>query len=234
MTGGRGAKEASVGVWKSMQGQGSGRGLWQRRARSTWLVLVVGLVMAITSTHAHASPADSFRAGRAAKGASARRAHFQAGIDSARALINADSKSSEGIFWLAVNMGAEALERGKMSALPVVPKMERLLLTLDQLDPKYEDAGAARVLGRLYHQAPAVISVGSSTNAKKFLERALQLAPHHPGNQAFAADFLLQKGDEQRAKKLAAACLQTLKSAGARYGEEGKEWAKIAQDVIDD
>ncbi len=190
-----------------------------------------GLVM---TNAALASPAEAFRAGRAAKGSSARRAHFQKGIDEARALVNADNNSSEGLFWLAVNMGAEALERGKMSALPIVPKMERLLLKLDGVDAKYEDAGASRVLGRLYHQAPAVISVGSSANAKQFLERALQLAPHHPGNQAFAADFLLEKGDEARAKKLAAACLKTLSSVGDQYGDEGKEWRKIAQDVVDD
>lgn len=192
---------------------------------------VGGMVM---TNSAVASPAEAFRAGRAAKGSSARRAHFQKGIDEARALVNENGNSSEGLFWLAINMGAEALERGKMSALPVVPKMERLLLKLDGLDPKYEDAGASRVLGRLYHQAPAVISVGSSSNAKKFLERALQLAPDHPGNQAFAADFLLEKGDKARAKKLAAACLKTLSAAGDKYGDEGKEWRNIAQDVMDD
>ena len=205
-----------------------------RRSVAWLFVVLVWVGFAMTELPAQASPAEAFRAGRAAKGSSARRAHFQAGIDEARALLTANDRDPEGLFWLAVNMGAEALERGKMSALPVVPKMERLLLKLDTLDPKYEDGGAARVLGRLYHQAPAVISVGSSTNAKKFLERALQLAPNHPGNQAFAADFLLEKGDTERAKKLAAACLQTLKAEGGKYGDEGKEWRKLAEDVLDD
>lgn len=196
------------------------------------LTLFGGVVMDMAA--AHATPRESFVAGRAAKKSDARKAHFQQGIDKAKLLLTKDSNSSEGLFWLAVNMGAEALERGKMSALPVVPKMERLLLKLDGLDPKYEEAGAARVLGRLYHQAPAVISVGSSDKARKYLERALSLAPTHPGNQAFAADFLLEKGDEERAKKLASACLKTLDATAARYGDEGKEWRKLAQDVIDD
>ncbi|MDX2020404.1 MAG: TRAP transporter TatT component family protein [Deltaproteobacteria bacterium] len=180
-----------------------------------------------------ATPADNFHAGRLAKGG-ARRQHFQKGIDEARAILQTNGNSPEGLFWLAVNMGAEALERGKMSALPVVPQMERLLLKLDTIDPNYEDAGASRVLGRLYHQAPAVISVGSSDKARKYLERALKLAPSHPGNQAFAADFLLEKGEDQRAKTLAAACLQALAASGGKYGDEAREWKKIAQDVVDD
>ena len=215
---------------------GPGKGVFGVRrwlARSA-LTLVLWGGLAMVSDEASASPAESFRAGRAAKGSSARKAHFQKGIDEARALLQQDGNSSEGLFWLAVNMGAEALERGKMSALPVVPKMERLLLKLDGVDPSYEDAGAARVLGRLYHQAPAVISVGSNDKARKFLERALKLAPNHPGNQAFAADFLLNNGDEERAKKLAGAALKALASAGDKYGDEGKEWKKIAQDVVDD
>lgn len=180
-----------------------------------------------------ATPADEFYAGRLAKGG-ARRQHFQKGIDEARAILQTNGNSPEGLFWLAVNMGAEALERGKMSALPVVPHMERLLVKADGIDPNYENAGASRVLGRLYHQAPAVISVGSSEKARKYLERALKLAPTHPGNQAFAADFLLEKGEDDRAKKLAAACLQTLAASGGKYGDEAREWKKIAQDVVDD
>lgn len=205
-----------------------------RRCLAIKVAMVVSLGgLAMVSGEANASPAEAFRAGRAAKG-SARKAHFQKGIDEARALLQKDGNNSEGLFWLAVNMGAEALERGKMSALPVVPKMERLLLKLDSLDPSYENAGAARVLGRLYHQAPSVISVGSKEKARKFLERALKLAPNHPGNQAFAADLLLDDGDEERAKKLAADALKALAGAGDTYGEEGKEWRKIAQDVVDD
>lgn len=188
----------------------------------------------MVSFEAQASPEEAFRAGRAAKDSKTRKAHFQKGIDEARALLEKDPNSSEGLFWLAVNMGAEALERGKMSALPIVPKMEKLLLKLDAKDPGYQEGGAARVLGRLYHQAPAVISVGSSDKARQFLERALKVAPDHPGNQAFAADFFLDKGEDDRAKKLAAASLKTLSSAGDKYGDEGKEWRKLAQDVLDD
>lgn len=208
------------------------RGLAWLRTASFTLAWLGGLNMT-TIASAEASPADEFKRGRAAQG-EARRAHFLKGMEQARALVDKNPKDPEGLFWLAVNMGAEALERGKMSALPVVPKMERLLLKVDELEPGFAEGGAARVLGRLYDQAPAVVSVGSSSKARKFLERALKLAPEHPGNQAFAADFLKDNGERERAKKLAASALATLEAAGDKYGDEGKEWRKIARDVMDD
>lgn len=187
-----------------------------------------------TAGNTMATPKDEFTAGRLAKDSATRKRHFQQGMTEARAILKLESESPEGLFWLAVNMGAEALERGKMSALPIVPQMERLLLKTDVVAPAYEDAGPARVLGRLYHQAPAVISVGSSEKAGRFLERALKLAPDHPGNQAFAADFLLEKGHDDRAKRLAAQCLKTLAASGGKYGDEAREWKKIATDVVED
>lgn len=202
--------------------------------RGSVLVVIVGVWCFANEGQVMATAADEFRAGRQASGSSARRRYFQKGIEEARALLKVDGNSAEGLFWLAVNMGADALERGKMSALPIVPQMERLLLKLDGLNPSYENAGASRVLGRLYHQAPAVISVGSSEKARRFLERALKLAPAHPGNQAFAADFLLDKGEDDRAKQLAASCVKTLTASGGKYGDEAREWKQIAQNVLDD
>jgi len=179
-----------------------------------------------------ASAREAYQAGQAAQDSKIRRAFFTEGMDLARARLANRSDDPEGLYWLAVNMGAEALERGKMSALPVVPRMERLLLTLDKVEPGYEQAGAARVLGRLYHQAPSVISVGSNTKAREFLQRALSIAPDHPGNLAFAADFLVDHGDKARARQLAERCLQRLRQQD--FGREGKEWLELAQHVVEE
>ena len=212
---------------------------WLAKLKTENVMRILGSVFLaiyflVSTRTAMANASAEFRAGRMAKDSKTRKAYFQKGMDEARSILKLQGDSAEGLFWLAVNMGAEALERGKMSALPIVPQMERLLLKLDGIDPKYEDAGASRVLGRLYHQAPSVISVGSSEKAKYFLERALKFAPGHPGNQAFAADFLLEKGQDERAKKLAAACLKSLDASGGKYGDEAREWRELAQDVVDD
>lgn len=179
-----------------------------------------------------ASAREAYQAGQAAQESKIRRALFATGMELARARLDRHADDPEGLYWLAVNMGAEALERGKFSALPVVPRMEQILLALDKADPNFEQAGAARVLGRLYHQAPAVISVGSNTKARQYLMRAVSLAPDHPGNLAFAADFLVGHGDKARARQLAERCLQRLHARD--FGREGKEWNDLARHVVEE
>lgn len=193
------------------------------------LALLCGLPSQVEAS-GMASAREAYQAGQAEKDSKARRAFFTQGMDLAKARLASKTDDPEGLYWLAVNMGAEALERGKMSALPVVPRMERLLLTLDKVEPSFEQAGAARVLGRLYHQAPSVISVGSNSKAREFLMRALSIAPDHPGNLAFAADFLVDHGDKAQARQLAERCLQRLRQQD--FGREGKEWLELAQHVV--
>ncbi|MGD0836893.1 MAG: TRAP transporter TatT component family protein [Polyangia bacterium] len=173
----------------------------------------------------------AYEAGRGATDKTARARYFSQGMELAKARLAARADDPEGLYWLAVNMGAEALERGKLAALPVVPRMEALLLRLDQVDPSYEGAGAARVLGRLYHQAPAVISIGSNKKASQFLAKAVGLAPEHPGNLAFAADFLVAHGDKATARAYAVRCLATL--AERPLGPEEREWTALAHAVVE-
>lgn len=192
-------------------------------------VAVLAILLAAGPSLAADSARTAYAAGRAAPDREARRTHFAQGMALAKSRLSGNPDDAEGLYWLAVNMGAEALERGKMAALPVVPRMEALLLRLDQVSPRYEDAGAARVLGRLYQEAPAVISVGSTKLARRFLDRALQLAPNHPGNLAFAADFQLDHGDRALARTYAERCLQAL--TGKALGPEEREWFALAQTV---
>jgi hypothetical protein len=203
---------------------------------ATRLRLLGALILLCLPNAARADGIESaraaYQAGQAAQESNMRRALFTRGMELARARLANQANDPEGLYWLAVNMGAEALERGKLSALPVVPRMEQLLLTLDKADPDFEQAGAARVLGRLYHQAPAVISVGSSAKARQFLLRAVSLAPDHPGNLAFAADFLVNHGDKARARQFAEQCLQRLRAQD--FGREAKEWNEIAKHVVEE
>jgi len=207
------------------------------QAESSRMVRGVGLTLVMLtayqpSAYAADSAKSAYEAGRNAPAKEARESYFTQGVGIAKARLSSNPNDPEGLYWLAVNMGAAALERGKMHALPVVPRMEALLLRLDQVDPRYEQAGAARVLGRLYHQAPSVISVGSNKKAGQFLARAVSLAPGHPGNLAFAADFLVSHGDKAVARGYAARCLAAL--AGRALGPEEKEWVALARDVMEE
>jgi hypothetical protein len=203
---------------------------WRARfltAAGTACVVSLGAPQAFAVESAKAA----YESGRTAASKDVREQAFARGMELAKARLANNPDDAEGLYWLAVNMGAHALERGKMSALPVVPRMEAILLHLDQVDPRYESAGAARVLGRLYHQAPAVISVGSNKKAAQFLARALSLAPTHPGNLAFAADFQAGHGSKAVARDYAARCLAAL--SGRPLNSEEKEWAALARETME-
>jgi hypothetical protein len=204
------------------------------RHRLPYYGALLGLLASLAAWPASAAETAraAYEAGRDAKDKDARTRWFAEGMALARARLAGNPDDPEGLYWLAVNMGAHALERGKMSALPVVPRMEALLLRLDQVAPGYESAGGARVLGRLYHQAPAFISIGSSKQARRFLTRAVSLAPGHPGNLAFAADFLLSQNDKTAARAYAERCLALL--AGRGLGSEARDWSALARNVMEE
>jgi hypothetical protein len=182
------------------------------------------------------SPAEeaqrAYRAGQVAPDRDQSRREYQRGIMLARAVLAGDPNDPGALLWLAANLGGEALTHGKLHALGVIGEIESTLLRLEQQSPTYDHAAAARSLGRLYHKAPAFISVGSSKKAAEFLDRALARAPEFPGNWAFAADFYAEKRDCARALPLA----QRLRAAPnlGQYGFDAREWQEIAARVLAD
>lgn len=173
---------------------------------------------------------DAYLAGKRAPAARERRRHFEAGIAAARARLAAHPEDPEGLLWLAANLGAEALERGKLRALGVLPEMERLLLRLEAVAPEHDHAAAARTLGRLYHKAPAIISIGSMKRAREYWQRALARAGEHPANLVLAADFFADNGEEGRARELARRYLA--KPMTPAEHPDAAEWTEIARRIV--
>jgi hypothetical protein len=170
------------------------------------ILMMAAAATATAGARGEADPRTAWHAGQRAQGAERRR-HFAAGITSARALLAADPDHPEGLLWLAANLGAEALERGKVGALRVIPEMERLLLRLDARHPLHDHAAAARTLAVLYHRAPALISIGSNARARTWFQRALERAGTYPANLVLAAQFFDDVGEDERARALARAYL---------------------------
>lgn len=212
-----------------------------RRAWKTW-AMCAGMAMLVPSTPARAASAEEVSMATDPQGLALAGLYAQAraaadeddklrlhrdGIARARARLAATPDDPAGLLWLAAHLGAEALVRGKLVALKVLPEMERLLIRLDETAPGYEAAAASRVLGRLYQKAPAVISIGSSKKARIRYEKALRLAPDHPGNLAFAADFFDDEGERERARALARRCKAVLASGGAWPTHDLEEWRAI-------
>jgi hypothetical protein len=172
----------------------------------------------------------AYLAGKRASSSDERRRHFQAGVDAARARLAAEPNAPDGLLWLAANLGSEALERGKLKALGVLKEMESLLLRLEATSPDYDNAAAARTLARLYHKAPAIISIGSMKKSREYWERALKRAGDYPANLVLAADFFDDDGDEARAKQLATRYLQ--RPASTTDEPDAAEWREIAVRIV--
>lgn len=181
----------------------------------------------------HASPIEkAYRAGKAAGDDEAARAHFQRGIDLARAALSTTPDAPDALLWLSANLAGEALTHGKLHALRVIPEIEATLLRLERVAPAHDHAAAARALANLYWKAPAVISVGSSKKAEAYFQTALARAPTFPGNQAMAAAFYAGRRDCARAKPLAEAVAR--RTDLDAFGPDAPEWRRLAADVLRD
>ncbi|QOJ24647.1 MAG: hypothetical protein HRU78_14160 [Gammaproteobacteria bacterium] len=115
-----------------------------------------------------------------------------------------------GLFWKAAAMGKMAEDSGMVNALRMLRPMENLLLKVVALDEQYENAGAHRALGRIYHKLPGFpISFGSNQKALMHLKRAHQLFPRDVITRAFYAELLYDEGRKDEARKHADFVLAT-------------------------
>ena len=192
-------------------------------------IWTIGLAFLVTVEVTEGPSRTRYRAGAAAPSTATKIAEHEAGAAAARAALAARPDDPEALLWLAANLGAAGLARGKLAALRVLPEMERTLLRLDAVAPTFEHAAASRTLARLYHKAPPVISIGSSSRARRYFERALALAPSFPGNQVLAADFFADEGERARATELAR---RALAAPGFDAHPDAPEWRAIASRIM--
>ena len=192
--------------------------------------ILVGDQLSAAQTGGGDGGRSAYLAGKRGSTAKERRRQFNAGITEARARLASAPDDPAGLLWLAANLGAEALEQGKIVALRVLPEMERLLLRLEAVDPTYDDAASARTLARLYHKAPPFISIGSNKKARAYWEKALSRAGDFPANEVLAADFFADDDQDERAYQLASRYLGHAVSVAEN--PEAAEWQEIAQRIV--
>lgn len=103
------------------------------------------------------------------------------------------------------------------------------------MDPAYGYAAAARVLGKIYMEAPGFVSIGSSSKAKEHMLESLARFPDFPGNEIGYAEWLLDDG----AKDKATVIVDRLRQPGAlekgQYGDFEPErglWRRRLDDLL--
>lgn len=145
-------------------------------------------------------------------------------MEYARRAIRIRPMRVEGRYYLAVATGLVA-ETRTTGALGLVPAIESEAFEALRLDPRYEHAGAHRILGELYHQAPGFpVSVGDSELALEHLLEAVRIAPDYPPNRIALAEVYLEEEEEEEARRVVAPLLDSDPPLPPRWPER---WEKL-------
>jgi tetratricopeptide (TPR) repeat protein len=117
--------------------------------------------------------------------------YYRKGEVYAKILIHEAPNRVAGHYWLALNLCGIADACGYMTGRRLLPQIIHQLKRSLALDPTYDQAGAHRVLGRIYFQAPAwPMSVGDMQKSLQHLQAAVRLAPANSTNHLYLAQTL--------------------------------------------
>ena len=110
-------------------------------------------------------------------------------------------------FWSAVCRGQWALSVGKLEAARAgaAERIRDDAATVIAIDPKFEDGGGYRILGRLHDQAPEIPFLTgwvSRDEAVKNLRLALANGPRNFQNRHFLAEALARGSAEEKAEAI--------------------------------
>jgi len=111
-------------------------------------------------------------------------------------------------FWSAINWAAWSQTSGLLRAVRrgVAGRVHDYALLVVALDREHEEGGAHRLLAALHARLPRVPFVSGWVDRSQALvhvERALEIAPEHPGNHLILATTLLDLQPDRRAEALA-------------------------------
>ncbi len=144
------------------------------------------------------------------------------GIAASRQAVAQDPKSAPAHYYLGLNLGQLARTRG-LSALKIIKEMETEWTTAAELDSRFDRAGPERCLGMLYRDAPAFVSVGSRTKARRQLSRAVELVPHYPENRLELIEADVKWNNRPDARRELEALEKVLPAARQEFN--GPAWA---------
>jgi tetratricopeptide (TPR) repeat protein len=154
-----------------------------------------------------------------------RKAILEAGIAAGRSAVALEPNRPEGHFWIAANMGALAESYGLRQGLKYRSDIKAELLTVQRLDPGFQQGSADRALGRWYYKVPGLFG-GSKEKSEEHLRRSLQVAPQSTASHYFLAETLLDGGRRADAR----AEFQRVLDAplDPDWAPEDREWKALA------
>jgi tetratricopeptide (TPR) repeat protein len=127
--------------------------------------------------------------------------YYEKGLDYAEKVLAQEPNGVAGHYWKAMNLSGLADVGTQLQGFKLLPKIMEELKRILALDETYDDAGAHRVIGRIYFEAPSwPISVGDKKKSLQHLETAVRLAPNHSTNHLYLAETMLDLGQKDQAR----------------------------------
>ena len=159
-----------------------------------------------------------------------RRLYYEQGRQYAETLVQEFPDRVEGHYWLGLNLAGLA-DVNRMQGMRLLPKIMAALERAAAINPAYDQAGAYRVLGRIYYEAPGrPFSVGDIGKSVQLLQRASQLAPANSTNYLYLGEALLKAGRSAQAKAELAKVLTATDNADGPRGLEADR--RRAQEIL--
>ena len=130
-----------------------------------------------------------------------RRLYYEQGRQYAQTILQEYPQRVEGHYWLGMHLAGLA-DVNRLQGRRLLPQILEELERSAAIDPSYDQAGAYRVLGRIYYEAPGrPISVGDVNKSLDLLKKATTLAPANSTNHLYLAETLMKLGQKDQAKQ---------------------------------
>ena len=122
-----------------------------------------------------------------------RQQYYERGRGYAERLCRERPSGVECHYWLAMHLCGLADVGGAFKGRRLLPRILDELQHVLTIDETYDQAGAHRVLGRIYYEAPGwPLSVGNLEKSLRHLSAAVRLAPDTSTNHLYLAETLLR------------------------------------------
>ncbi|MFH1059496.1 MAG: TRAP transporter TatT component family protein [Pseudomonadota bacterium] len=154
---------------------------------------------------------------------------FEKSVNAAKQAVAINPNSLPGHYWLGVAYGVYGKAKGIMKSLSLVDPIKEEMNWVISKDPKYENGGPYRVLGRLYFKLPGLFG-GDTDKAIANLKQAVQTGPSRWINHLYLAEVYLKEDQVPEAKALIKQIIAGPAETG--FEPEYKIWKAEAEQLL--
>lgn len=125
---------------------------------------------------------------------------FEQGIYHAKKAVQLAGDKPEGHYWLGINYGVYGEAKGILKSLSLVKPIKEEMNKVLAIDPSFDEGGADRVLGRVYHELPGFAG-GSKKKSLEHLLKSREMGPRVGLTRIYLADTYLSMDEIEKARQ---------------------------------